>query len=162
MSLAALAKRDAAKPKNGMDLMVHHRDTSGAVVDVTPYRLKIVGGIRYFEMPAGSKNIRYENNDVVPEKVLAQENIVFGKLPENYYTSLREVKISEENEKLRQQLKFQAVEQVEERSELDELRSKVETLQATVENQAKTQLAKPVVKSVVAPQPTLSAKDPKP
>lgn len=47
-----------------IDLTVHHRDArTGRITKVTPYKMRAVHGVQYFEYPIGSGNLWYKNGE---------------------------------------------------------------------------------------------------
>lgn len=50
-----------AEPK--FDLATHKRDKYGRVLQINPYRLHVIDGLKGFERPVGSGNLWYENNE---------------------------------------------------------------------------------------------------
>lgn len=52
---------------DGFDLKTHHRDKKGHIVEVTPYKLRIVNGVQRFERPVGSGKWYDAQNNLVEE-----------------------------------------------------------------------------------------------
>lgn len=56
------------------DLTTHKRNSKGIITSRNPYRLYVRGNTKVFERPPGSKNMYYENGELISGPIFDGEN----------------------------------------------------------------------------------------